>query len=324
VKQVLLAHQQRLLESRATPAEPSSGLEYFESACDGLFDGTSIPFISAGIYGTGPLSSRALAQALVTDAELTDQSLATVTEYWERLHGSRDSFLRRFSRIVRDQEAQSPPISVYSLLAAIPQVKLIVCTTFDQLLDQEFAKAGKEYVVISHILRAADNLLDGRILVLRPGAAPEICPADKVNVTASEAVIYRPLGAPFLHERVSSDLEIDTVVVTERDHVTFLRRLENQHTQIPTRVSNFLARRPLLFLGYGLDVWQYRLMMQVFQSVGSRTTMSITRAVRVVDTPLEEIAWKRLNADVIRMDPNEFARRAAKRDRDADGYARRP
>jgi hypothetical protein len=46
--------------------------------------------------------------------------------------------------------------------------------------------------------------------------------------------------------------------------------------------------------------------------------------VRVVDTAMEEITWKRLNADVIRMDPDEFAIRAAKRGRDAEGYARHP
>jgi hypothetical protein len=154
--------------------------------------------------------------------------------------------------------------------------------------------------------------------VLRPQAEPEICLADKVNVGETEAIVYRPFGAPFLHELVDPALELDTVVVTESDHVTFLSRLENQSTRIPTRLSVPLGRRPLLFLGYALDVWQYRLMMQVFQPAGPRTG-SVPRAVRVVGGVMEEIAWKRLSADVIRLDPNEFATRATERARHADG-----
>ena len=319
VKELLVAHQERLLKERPADGKSTTGLEYFDSACDDLYDGTSIPFISAGIYGTGPLSSRALAQDLVSDAELEGQSLATCAEYRERLSGSRKAFLRNFSRIVRKQETLAAPIPVYTLLAAIPQPALIVCATFDRLLDQVLAKAGRSYVTISHVLRSAGGGHDGEVLVLRPQTEPEICLADKVHVADTEAIVYRPFGAPFLHELVDPKLDLDTVVVTESDHVTFLSRLENQSTRIPTRLSVPLSRRPLLFLGYALDVWQYRLMMQVFQPAGSRTTASVPRAVRVVGGAMEEIAWKRLSADVIRLDPNEFATRAAERAGHADG-----
>jgi hypothetical protein len=313
VREVLLAHQRRRLEELASRRrEETPQVDYFESACDGLFSGTDVPFVSLGIYGTGPLSSHALGKAF-ENGNIADQSLATASEYWERVHGSRAAFLRHFSRVVREQEQQVGELAVFALLSRIPRLPLIVCATFDRLLDQYLERAGKPFVVISHILRSADNVHDGKILVLRPGAAPDICLADKVNVEQGEAVVYRPLGAPFLHDLVDPELELDTVVVTETDHLTFLRRLENQHTQIPPRLSRLFKRCPLLFLGYALDVWQYRLVMQVFQSVGPRSPQCVTRAVRVTDTPMEAIAWKRLNADVIPMDPNEFASRAVRR-----------
>ena len=312
VREVLVAYQARRLQTLASRREEPSHVDYFESACDGLFSGTDVPFISLGIYGTGPLSSQGLVKAFENGAE-PDESLATASEYWERVHGSREAFLRHFSKVVREQEQQVATAAVLELLARIPRLPLIVCATFDRLLDQHLSRAGNPPVVISHILRSAESRHDGKILVLRPGAEPEICLADKVNVEPGEAVVYRPLGAPFLHELVDPDLELDTVVVTETDHLTFLRRLENQHTQIPGRLSRLFKRCPLLFLGYALDVWQYRLVMQVFQSVGPRSAQCVTRAVRVAGTPMEEIAWKRLNADVIPMEPNEFAARAAQR-----------
>jgi Domain of unknown function (DUF4062)/SIR2-like domain len=328
VRQLLVGHQERLLRERPAEGKSTTGLEYFRSACDDLYEGRSIPFISSGIYGTGPLSPRALAQdlltdavaeGLVTDAELDGQSLATCAEYCERLSGSREAFLQKFNKIVRQQEAQATPLPVYTLLASIPQPPLIVCATFDRLLDQTFAAAGRTYVTISHVLRSADGRHDGEVLVLRPGTAPEFCLADKVSVADTDAVVYRPFGAPSLHEKVDPKFKLDTVVVTESDHVAFLRRLENQSTGIPEQLRVALGRRPLLFLGYALDVWQYRLMMQVFQPAGPRETVSVPRAVRVVGGAMEEIVWKRLSADVIRLDPNEFATRAAERARHADG-----
>jgi hypothetical protein len=63
----------------------------------------------------------------------------------------------------------------------------------------------------------------------------------------------------------------------------------------------------LLFLGYTMDVWQYRLMMLVFQSARRQDGRASTRAVRVPDSEVEEVAWNRLNASLIRMDPNQFA-----------------
>ena len=69
-------------------------------------------------------------------------------------------------------------------------------------------------------------------------------------------------------------------------------------------------RDPLLFLGYTLDVWQYRLMMLVFQVANRDPSRIKTLAVRVPDDAIEEVAWNRLNAQLIRMDPSQFAREA--------------
>src|SRR5437762_3053526 len=107
---------------------------------------------------------------------------------------------------------------------------------------------------------------------------------------------------------MNSDLEIDTVVVTEVDHVTFLQRLRNAETGVPASIARRFRRSPLLFLGYEMNAWQYRLMMQVFQASG-REGRSATIAVREPESPIEEVAWKRLNADLIRITPIEFAQR---------------
>jgi hypothetical protein len=309
VREVLLAQKARRLEQQARTAQSPNLDAYVRGAYDGLAGGTSIPFLGPGVYGTGPLSSDALVRAL-SGTDISTDCLATAAEYRERFLRSREQFLQQFRRVLEDQEAQGLPTAAHNLVAAATKPSLIVDATFDRLLVNTLAARGEKFAIVSHIVRSAGGEHDGKILVLRPDAAPEICLADKVDLGEQERVIYKPLGSPFLHDRLDPELEIDTVVATETDHITFLGRLENQHTQIPARVQRLLKRRALLFLGYGLDVWQHRLVMQVFQSIGRRGPDSATLAVRVAGSPIEEVSWKRLvGADVIAMDVNEFARR---------------
>jgi Domain of unknown function (DUF4062)/SIR2-like domain len=312
VREVLLGQKARLLEQKARTVQSPSLDEYLRSAYEGLIGGTSVPFLGPGVYGTGPLSSETLARALLGGTyNPPDLCLATAAEYRERILRSRDQFLRQFRRVLESQEAQVSSTAAHDLITAAAGPSLIVDATFDRVLVNGLAARGQQFAIVSHIVRSAGGEHNGKILVLRPEGAPEICLADKVNLGEHERVIYKPLGSPFLHDRLDPELEIDTVVATETDHITFLGRLENQHTQIPARVQRLLKRRALLFLGYGLDVWQHRLVMQVFQSIGRRGPDSATLAVRVADSPIEEVSWRRLGADVISMDANEFARRVS-------------
>jgi hypothetical protein len=310
VREVLLAQKARLLEQKARDTQSASLDEYVKSASDGLSGGSTVPFLGHGVYGNGPLSSEALARALNGGGyNPTDLCLATAAEYRERILNSRDLFLKQLTRLLETQEAQVAPTAAHNLITAASGPSLIVDATFDRMLVKGLAARREPFAIVTHIVRSADGVHDGKILVLRPDAEPEICLADKVNLGERERVIYKPLGSPFLHERLNPDFEIDTVVATEADHILLLGRLENQHTQIPTCVQRLLKKRAVLFLGYGLDAWQYRLVVQVFQSIGRRKSDAATLAVRVPDSPIEEVSWKRLRADVIAMEPNDFARR---------------
>jgi SIR2-like domain len=310
-RKVLLSHQERLLAERMAAAEmPAPGLDYFSSARDGVLDGSCIPIVGLGVFGDGPLGIHFLTNALAEKGTEHDACLATVAEYRERLFGARARFLARFRKIVEEQTRQAAfPPALQILLTSDPRPELIVATAHDQMIEDALAAAGRRFVVVTHVLRSADGKHDGKVLVLRRDAAPEFPAADKVETRADELVIYRPLGSPLLHDRLDPAWEIDTVVITEADHLSFLSRLENPQTGVPARFSRLLQRRPLLFLGYGLDVWHYRLIMHVFQSAGGRAAAAHALAVRQPASPMETLAWQRLGADLVPLDPNAFARR---------------
>jgi SIR2-like domain len=195
-------------------------------------------------------------------------------------------------------------------LASLGNLSLIVSATYDRLLEEQLERAGRKYVIVSHVLRSDEGREDGKVLVLRPGLPPEFCAANLLCFAPDELVLYKPLGSPFLHDGLDPNLYIDTVVVTETDHALFLQRLDSSETGVPNPLRIRFRRSPLLFLGYTMDVWQYRLMMLIFQSAGRQGRNASMLAVRIPDAKIEELAWNRLNTNLIRMDPNQFARSA--------------
>jgi hypothetical protein len=309
VGEILLSYLQDLLAREAKSPTVAEGPDYFDRACKGIIDGTSIPFVGSGVYGDGSLSALALAKALGTDAGCDEGCLATAAEYRERYLGSRLDFLEELHGILEKRMAElATPPPIYTLLLSAKPPPLIVSSTCDLVLERYLEEKGKDYILVCHIVRSRDHENDGKILVFR-GRDHEFCVADKIPLQGADFIIYKPLGSPMLHDLLDPDLEIDTVVITESDHLLLLGRLEHELTQIPTAFCRLLQRRPLLFAGYGLDVWHYRLVMQVFQLVQAQGSRPTPMVVRQPASPMEEMAWRRLGADVLRVPPNEFAAR---------------
>jgi hypothetical protein len=309
VRMVLLAHKERLLQQEAS-VRVAGGIDFFDSAREAMVKSRSVPFIGSGIYGNDPLGAPALIKALLSGAEPEPiNSLATAAEYRERLLGDRSDFLAQLRDVIATQTTGTSPPPVLEMLLQLKATKLVVVATYDQILEQRLRDAGRKFAVVAHILRSLKNEKkdenDGTIVVLRDSDKPKICLADKVELADDELVVYRPLGSPLLHDVLDPLLGIDTVVITETDHATFLGRLENQKTGIPTAFFRPMQAKRLLFLGYGLNAWHYRLVMRLIHVVGS-TRRPI--AVRMPTSPMEELAWTRLGADVARSDPNDFAR----------------
>ena len=308
VKETLLAQKERFLQARGI----AGGADYFPAARESIVSGRCVPIVGTGIYQREALSARSLASALLRDDPgwpdfMQGQlSLATVAQYRERFDGSRDAFLRHLRAEIEEESRTARDMPVLDLLAMMP-APVIVSVTYDRLLEDRLNRDGRKYAVVSHVIRSYEGTHDGSLLVIRPNAEPVICAADRFQLEPDETVIYKPQGSVFVADSVSADLEIDTMVVTEVDHVLFLQYLKNQETGVPASITRRFRRSPLLFLGYEMDEWQYRLMAHVFQTAERQARTTATITVGHPDSLIEEVAWKRLNADVIRMTPNEFA-----------------
>jgi hypothetical protein len=293
----------------ATPAplEPLHP-EFYRAVQPLLAQRRIIPFLGPGVYGDGPLSAFALSSAMSALAGLRTEEpypLATTAEYLELMYNDRPTLLFEFRNMLLERKKQQKPPAVLNLLAAMEPPLLIISATYDDVLEQRLREANKRFVVVAHVLHSNNAEHDGKIVVVRCGGQPpvEMRNTDDLLLDESnELIIYKVMGSPFLNECAELPAGIDTVVVTETDHLTFLGRLENQHTNVPTAFSLPFKQRYPLFLGYSLDVWQYRLVMNVF---GKMTKQPY--AVRQPTTPIEELCWSGLHAKLIPSDPEAFA-----------------
>lgn len=306
LREVLVDHRDRL--PAATP-DQAGEQELFEGARSVVDCGDCIPFIGPGVYD-GALSQAALVRELWPGAPAEQACTATAAQYAaDRTMPTRPAFLTRFERILVEQTRRAVRPATYDLAASLRlrRPPLLVSVAYDLLLEERLKEAGR-CVIVSHVLRSKDCENDGKLVVLAPDSEPALCLADKLEVGNADFVVYKPLGSPLLHARLDPALEIDTVVVTETDHLTFLGRLENQHTKVPSAFHRPFQTRAVLFLGLPLDVWQYRLVLQVFKAAElGRKARSLT--VREPSSEMEKVAWESLPASALRMDPNAFAAR---------------
>jgi hypothetical protein len=312
VKQVLLDHRDRAYNAARASSSAGLRLDYFESAQKGLLEGSCLPFIGPAIHGESPLGSEALARALGKPEGDDRPSLATASEYRERYLGTRERFLKDLRQLLASQNGQAMSSPMLDLLVELDELSPLVSATCDEVLEAKLAAANKPFTVISHILRSADGRYDGKILVTRPGAEPSICLADEVDLRNAGRVIYKPLGSPFLNERMDDwdpSAEIDTVVVTESDHLRLLGRLEHQHARIPSALIRHFRRKPMLFLGWGLDFWQYRLVTHVFHALCKSGQLPPVLAVRNPKSLMEEVTWQSLGAHLVTLELPDFVRK---------------
>jgi hypothetical protein len=307
VRSVLLAHLERVLEEQAAP-QPESEEGDFDSPRDLLVGGDCIPFIGPGIYGDGPLSTRRLVRALWPDAPESQACLATASEYSERALGKRGPFLTRFDRILTEQTRDARPPAVHALLeqVSLKPLPILVSATHDTVLEDRLA-AGRRCAIVTHIVRGRH---EGKLLVLVRGRDAQICPADELpDLTDLDLIVYKPLGSPLLHRGLDPKMEIDTVVATESDHLGFLGAHENKPTKVPTAFAHDFQSKPIVFLGLQLDVWHYRLVLQVFRSAQLGISSSGNHAVRRPESKIEDMSWKNLGASLVKLHPNDFAQR---------------
>jgi hypothetical protein len=317
---IVIARKPGAVTARATlPAVAAIDPDYLEAVRESVNRKRAIFFLGDGVYGSGPLSSFELIKAIGKTARLdvTGQNcLATAAEYLERLRAERGYFMEDLRDIVADQENQAKSPALYDMLARLDAPWFVVSTTYDLLFERKLEQSGVDFVLLTHVIRSDVPEYNDKVLALRRGreVSTEIGATDKLLLDPrKERIIYKLLGAPGLGDWLDPSLvvdsnSIDTVVVTEGDHVTFLGDLTHKRKSVPTAIKWLFGRKTLLFLGYNLDNWHYRLVANVClkESIEQGSHNAHPYAVRQPTSSIEKLCWQRLGATLLDFDVDSF------------------
>jgi SIR2-like domain len=254
-------------------AEPPYG-----EIVDLIKSGQVVPFLGAGVnFGTrqtatdkwdekGPAflpSGAELSRFLASKSNFpsTDEhdlvDLAKVASYFAET--SARSRLRQRLHEVFDHDFE--PCCIHNYLAELQTPQLIVTTNYDDLTERAFVKAGKPFDMVVHQTDRKD--VGASVLYWRYQAKePEAVAPNKLFIDLEKTtVIYK------MHGTVDRQLkQWDSYVITEEDYVDFLSRMMGQ-TAVPAQFMRHFRTRHFLFMGYGLNDWNLRVVLNNLRAV---------------------------------------------------------
>jgi hypothetical protein len=205
------------------------------------------------------------------------------------------------------------PCDIHNYLASLPVPILIVTTNYDDLTERAFKKAGKPYDLVVHPTDRKD--VGASVVWWKAGAEqPEAIAPNRLNIDLKTTnVIYKMHGTV---DRQSGAW--DSYVITEEDYIDFLTRMTGQ-TAVPAQFMQYFRKRSFLFMGYGLNDWNLRVVLNNLKSVlpaeeeGAPAPQADedlpSWAIQFRPSDLEKELWSTRHVKIYDVDINEFVRR---------------
>jgi phosphoglycolate phosphatase-like HAD superfamily hydrolase len=215
------------------------------------------------------------------------------------------------------------PNALHELIArrAATSHLAIVTTNYDDLMERALDAAGVVHDLCVVAIdrdeakpKASDPATSGTLMfraageaALRPRRADEelfqIDAADgRVRLTRSVVVK--------IHGHIDrAKPENDTFVITEEHYVAFLSRMLSGAGLIPGDLVTLMRRNALLFLGYGLRDWNFRVLLEAIGKLQGKDKKRRSYGISLDIEAGEKELWQNRNVTVFNADLGAFVER---------------
>ncbi|HEV7215973.1 MAG TPA: SIR2 family protein [Chloroflexota bacterium] len=236
------------------------------------FLGSAASFVGAPADAALP-SGKAFAQLLAEKSgypgPVTD-ALTKVAQFLEEIPADRtfllDEVMSRFLLGV-PADYQSAFTEFLAHLPVEHMPRLFLTTNYDTLVERTLERRGLPYLAIAHVMRGSKY--SGRLVCYDTLDCPldeaAILPVRRLEEQLldletrkpSRIIIYKMHGTALL---AGSAGMLDSVVLTENDYIEFLAG--DTFQKIPLTIVRALRANRLLFLGYALEDWNFRVLLR--------------------------------------------------------------
>jgi hypothetical protein len=266
-----------------------------------IADGRCLPFLGAGASAgyfkngqeiPGIPTGGSLAELLAQTSKYRNgptYDLARVAEYVVYTNsGQRDELE---TVVAREISRVSEPRPIHTVLAQIEKIHFVITSNYDQLLEFEAGKYRRQLRKHYHDLQ---NPKTGHFK------------ANVFGLDPSELILHK------MHGTVENPR---SMVITQSDYIRYLANLNDSDRGMPELfrrmvIPNFV----LLFLGYGLEDWNFRVIWEgVLAQYHDAGTQIQSYAVMRKPSDFQVAFWRGRRIDVLDYDLTDFAARLARR-----------
>jgi hypothetical protein len=299
-------------------AAPSMAVRARYDAMIQLFKkGEVIPFLGPGVAAHGadrrPPVDIDLARQLAARVGFVD-SAEPLTTMSQKIHilAGRGMVYNNLRDLYQPTSHSYSPALTHWFLARMPQPLLILSTAYDTLLEDAFDEVGKKYVVVAHILHAENRIDRGKVVVQysdRRDQVTKCLSEDLVIDLQAWSIIYKIHGGFGLVDP-DTDEEIDSIVISEEDYIALVTLLEHPQTTIPNHLMRQFKKRMFLFLGYQMNDWNFRAVVDLIHRKGNFQRLQ-PYAVRQHVTDFERLYWENKQVRLLETDIPTLVREVA-------------
>jgi hypothetical protein len=212
------------------------------------------------------------------------QNLIEVATHYEQAR-SRPDLLQSLRALLPHQALN--PLPTHVALSRLP-LRLLITTNYDTLLER--ALDGK------------DPKVPYRVVVQPASGFPNtVVPFSLVD--EARTIIYKIHGS-------FEEQDADNLVVTADDYFRFLVHITKREEGVPSAISARMATGYLLFLGYSLEDWDFRVvfkMVEEFPAPMRRGSVAVVRRA----SQFARAYWSRKAVTLIEADVHVFAQELA-------------
>jgi len=250
--------------SASTKALPRSLMENdWKVLLQRIRTGRCIPFLGAGAcHGTLPLGGDIAAQwASDNNYPLDDRNdLAHVAQF---LAVEYDPYFPKIDLVDKLMRVPPPDFAgldePHALLADLP-LPIYMTTNYDNFMVQALKRAGRaprtDYCAWNKFIRGQGSVFDD-------GFRPDV----------PNPLVYH------LHGGIAV---IESMVLTEDDYLDFLVTVARETSVLPHPIEKALAESSLLFLGYRLADWDFRVLFRSLITYMERSLSKVHISVQLV------------------------------------------
>ena len=265
----------------------------YKIIADCFRNNTVVPFLGAAASFVGAPKEASLPSGAAFALALAEKAgypgamsdpLTKIAQYMEEIPADRNYLLttvyeRFFQTIQPGYKSALTEFLAHIPVAAMP--RLIITTNYDVLVERTLEERGLSYLAISHIMKGPKS---GRLLCYRN--LRDVLASTNVQTLrqtedylleadtdgSQPVLIYKMHGSAWL--RCGGAL-MDSVVLTENDYIDFFA--QDLLNRIPTRILEYLRTSRLLFLGYALEDWNFRVLLRKVELVQRHNAESVQR-----------------------------------------------